>query len=460
LCPQDSGKQSVTGCVATAMGIAMKYYRYPLKGQGKVSYKTFTKRIPVSADFNVAYDWDNMLDEYKKDNNNNTPLWNADEGDAVATLLFHCGSAAFMDYRYDASGSSTFDAVTALIKNFSYDSGVYEVSRDLYTAEEWNALLQQELNEARVILYCGVSKEGAGHLMVIDGYNTQGYYHVNWGWGGTSNGLYLLSSLEPQTQGIGGNKEGSGYALYQSASIGLQEAQEQSSPNHEFYFLNLEEIRETTGENPFKFKVCGLSTNVNLVAKGEPFLISFSYVTDYGQRDFDGSFGFFIFDKDNRLKDTLEVFPWQLGGHYLLYDLEGTEYTITSDVEAGDRIRMVYTSNQTDWKQVRGTGNTALEIPIGVPISTASEPCPVQNGDRPLVTTDGAVVAHVHSSAPIREISIFDIAGSLVGQQKYGAYPSDGIYDVSFSINNLSSGIYIISVQTADGRSEPNFLKR
>jgi hypothetical protein len=457
LCPQDSGKQSVTGCVATAMGIAMKYYRYPQKGQGEVSYKTFTKRIPVSADFNVEYDWDNMLDEYKTDNNN--PLWNADEGNAVATLLFHCGSAAFMDYQYAASGSSTFDAVAALIKNFSYDSGAYEVSRVLYTAEEWDALLQQELNEARVVLYCGVSKEGTGHLMVIDGYNTQGYYHVNWGWGGTSNGLYLLSSLEPQTQGVGGNKEGSGYALYQSAIIGLQEAQESSSPNHEIYFLELEAVGETPGENPFNFKVRGLSTNVNIVAQDKPFLIRFSYLMDYGQRDFDGEFGFFIFDKDNQLKDTLGVFPYQLGGHYLLYDREGEEYTITSDVEAGDRIRMYYTSNKTDWKPVRGTGNTTLEIPIGVPIATASESGPVQTGDRPLVTTDGSVV-QVHSSAPIREISIFDITGSLVGQQNYGAYPSDGKYDVSFSINDLSSGIYIISVQTADGRSEQKILKR
>ncbi|MFH2096233.1 MAG: C10 family peptidase, partial [Bacteroidota bacterium] len=32
----------------------------------------------------------------------------------------------------------------------------------------------------------------SGHNVVIDGYNTDNYYHLNFGWGGASNGWYLL----------------------------------------------------------------------------------------------------------------------------------------------------------------------------------------------------------------------------------------------------------------------------
>ena len=36
-----------------------------------------------------------------------------------------------------------------------------------------------------------------GHNVVIDGYNTNDYYHLNFGWGGSYNGWYLLPSQIP-----------------------------------------------------------------------------------------------------------------------------------------------------------------------------------------------------------------------------------------------------------------------
>jgi hypothetical protein len=33
---------------------------------------------------------------------------------------------------------------------------------------------------------------GGGHNVVVDGYNTDEYYHFNFGWGGSSNGWYTL----------------------------------------------------------------------------------------------------------------------------------------------------------------------------------------------------------------------------------------------------------------------------
>ena len=36
-----------------------------------------------------------------------------------------------------------------------------------------------------------------GHNVVVDGYNTDNYYHLNFGWGGSYNGWYLLPDEIP-----------------------------------------------------------------------------------------------------------------------------------------------------------------------------------------------------------------------------------------------------------------------
>ena len=37
----------------------------------------------------------------------------------------------------------------------------------------------------------------AGHNVVVDGYNTDAYFHLNFGWGGSYNGWYLLPDEIP-----------------------------------------------------------------------------------------------------------------------------------------------------------------------------------------------------------------------------------------------------------------------
>ena len=53
--------------------------------------------------------------------------------------------------------------------------------------------LQNELNNNRPIIYVGYSNDG-GHAWNIDGYDDD-YFHNNWGWGGSQNGYFLLSSV-------------------------------------------------------------------------------------------------------------------------------------------------------------------------------------------------------------------------------------------------------------------------
>ena len=46
---------------------------------------------------------------------------------------------------------------------------------------------------------------------MCDGYDGNGMFHINWGWNGMSNGYFLLSVLDPDTQGIGSATGSYGY---------------------------------------------------------------------------------------------------------------------------------------------------------------------------------------------------------------------------------------------------------
>ena len=61
--PIYDGKNLVTGCVATAMAMIMKYHRYPEQGVGQINYKSKTNKLDISYDFgNTHFDYDKMLD--------------------------------------------------------------------------------------------------------------------------------------------------------------------------------------------------------------------------------------------------------------------------------------------------------------------------------------------------------------------------------------------------------------
>ena len=70
-----------------------------------------------------------------------------------------------------------------------------------YSTTQYRNLLQAELNDNRPIIYVGYSSDG-GHAWNIDGYDGD-YFHNNWGWGGSQNGYFLLSSLNGFDSGQG-----------------------------------------------------------------------------------------------------------------------------------------------------------------------------------------------------------------------------------------------------------------
>ena len=200
LCPtyETNGvtSRAVTGCVATATAQIMNYYKWPAVGRGSHSYVCNVNnvtRTELSADFSQSvYQWDLMLDFY--DSNSS-----AESCEAVAKLMSDVGISMDMGYG-SSSGASEMAASQALNTYFGYNARNYWLNRDYYGAAEWDQLLFDEISARRPVMYCGYSFsgiDGGGHAFVLDGFNADGYFHVNWGWGGYYDGYFVVSVLAP-----------------------------------------------------------------------------------------------------------------------------------------------------------------------------------------------------------------------------------------------------------------------
>lgn len=211
-CPLDGSRRSVTGCVATAMAQVVNYHEWPqANGTGTYSYTWNGQTLSFNYGA-TTFDWAHMANTYSA--SSSTTACNA-----VATLMYGCGVSVEMEYSSSSSGAMSYRCASALVRNFGYDQGAVYVMRDYFSAAEWDELIYAELAAGRPVLYNGQSSSG-GHAFVCDGYDGRGNYHINWGWGGISDGYFLLSALDPYEQGIGGSD--SGYNYNQGAAIGVQ----------------------------------------------------------------------------------------------------------------------------------------------------------------------------------------------------------------------------------------------
>ena len=204
LCPTERENTNViypTGCVATAMAQVMYYHQYPEKGTGSITY-SFQDRI-LSADFNnTYYQWSLMTPTYKKGQ------YSDESALAVATLMYQCGVSIKMQYNVGGSGAFSYNAATALRKNFGYHENLQIHYRDYYTAKEWINKVYNELKAGRPIIYTGVDESNGGHCFVVDGYDQNNFVHVNWGWDGMNDGYYDIALLNPS-----GNKFSQGQTM-------------------------------------------------------------------------------------------------------------------------------------------------------------------------------------------------------------------------------------------------------
>ena len=189
-CPMGRSKQTVAGCNATATAIVMRYYKWPKSGKGKTAAYScidgdYTIRVP-ERDLEHTYDWDNMPLDYNG-------VLGDKQVNAVATLIADLGAAFMLSYG-ESSTSAAFDR-EVMHRNFSYSPSLRRFDRDDYDDEVWANIMRNELSQYRPFLYRG--EKSSGHIFVVDGYNDQKMFRINWGWTGSYNGYYSFDDLRP-----------------------------------------------------------------------------------------------------------------------------------------------------------------------------------------------------------------------------------------------------------------------
>ena len=197
LCPDSANVHAVTGCVATATAQVMKFWNWPPTGAGSHSY-TDDNFGYQSVNFGATtYNW-SMMPNYLSASSS------AAQVNAVATLMYHIGVAVEMDYGIDGSSailssygySGTACAENALKNYFRYKNTLHSVYKDEVTESYWISTLTNELNAGRPLLERGGGDAG-GHAFVCDGYDNNGFFHINWGWGSYQNGYFSHNNLNP-----------------------------------------------------------------------------------------------------------------------------------------------------------------------------------------------------------------------------------------------------------------------
>ena len=288
----------VTGCVATAMAQVMYYYKYPESttqtipgytcrtnhqeylGTNTPSY-VVVPEVPVT-----KLDWANMLDTYKGGET-------AAQQSAVATLMLAAGTSLNMNYSNESSGTDCAYMKSALTTYFDYDKNMFFMFRNTYTAKQWDEYMYREIAAFRPVLYSGQSA-GGGHAFVLDGYDGQGYYHVNWGWGGIHNGFFLLSILTPaDNSGIGAGS-GGGYNAFQEALIGIRPNINSGNPTGEVMYTDCINIKGGT-----EFSRSSSSANFEGIAVSASFKNKSGYTGTF-------DYGFAIDDNNGNIK---QIFP-------------------------------------------------------------------------------------------------------------------------------------------------------
>jgi hypothetical protein len=237
LCPVVDGQHCVTGCIATALAQIMYYHKWPQAATTEIpGYTVKGKSVSYPGLPATTFNWAAMTDN---------PASGTPAGDAVAVLMQYCSYGCKADFGIDNTSIYNNEPENALKNYFHYGAGVKYVERQTYSNENWENLIYTELEAKRPVLYTGQSyvaelDGNVGHAFVVHGYDGNGYYAVNWGWGQSvdQDGYYLLDAMDPADLGAGGGA--GGYNSGQTAIIGI------SKDDVETYQVTDEQVVLTT----------------------------------------------------------------------------------------------------------------------------------------------------------------------------------------------------------------------
>ena len=257
LCPifydeQGNSGRSASGCVATALAQVINFYKYPVATTAAIpslkntySTPTGTRTVQLKSIAKGAkIDWDNMCDTYS---GGETEA----QRKAVADLMLYVGQAVKMGYGASSGAGFGDNIPTVMTKYFGFDDAVTMEYRNKYSIDGWFNLIYNEIASGHPVAMSGSSSGGA-HAFVLDGFDGENLFHVNWGWGGGSDGYFLLQIMNPgDSSGTGASTSSDGYSMGQDVLIGMNYPDDVKVESNTALTINDIEVNGMTIEGNF-----------------------------------------------------------------------------------------------------------------------------------------------------------------------------------------------------------------
>ena len=213
-CPLDpvTGERCLVGCGATALSQILNYWRSPtaVTFTAADNYTSIKNPDDGKGERVIPIDAEGA----------SIPLISYGDGvpsDATkAAISFAAGVSVQMCYSSAASGSDCTNIASSLAgglpawswivpEHWQYVSADYRTTDVSWqpwppyyaTVEEIYGLLQADAASSHPAIVL-IRSDAGGHYVIVDGYKTTGEYHVNFGWGGSSDGWYFLPAELPE----------------------------------------------------------------------------------------------------------------------------------------------------------------------------------------------------------------------------------------------------------------------
>ncbi len=454
-------QRCATGCAATAMAQIMKFHNWPEQGVGHYSYEHQSFGT-ISSNFSEhVYDWTNMIDRYNNGEYSNM------QADAVALLMKDCGVSLNMNYG-PVSGASIYSYYPAFKNYFRYSSRT--VNRSGCETAEFTKIITDELQEGRPLIYCGTGEDG-GHAFVVDGYDTNYFLHVNWGWGGYSDGYFDMNYMDPTGLGIGG---GSGAFKWNQGIVLARPLKDGVEPYEFIQQLCFVPYDDVKG---------GIFCEQEMPAnKGDVVTILLRNTANLSGESFFGSLNVGVFDDSGALvtmgneerieNNNGELLEFQSGS---LYSVDLPMTLNTAGIADGNYIvRAMSKANGDVWRKFASTDCLNMTVADGKVYLSAPTPniSMVGIGSYDTATYKGFsfnadVTVHNSSSIPVDGSIMFTVTDSETGDALSGSLRAI-VYDncdfkarISFPTTSdffaigKTYNISFTGFQTTDGKTLP-----
>ena len=330
MCPIVRGSRSVTGCVATATAIVLRYHKWPDAGAGILpDYNNVlgdNGNIQPGHALGHSYDWEHMPLNLTRNSSEQ-------EIKAVSQLLFDLG--VMNETQYGPSGSASFFYPSGLVRYMKYDPYMVCLSRGelgdrKYSDSKWFSIIEQEIDANRPIIYGGIVDGVGGHEFVVDGYNSDGYIHINWGWGPDNLGFYALDNMT------------------------FNQGQEM--------YIGIKPYRDIIPEG--LTICCDRFDCYNSVFFGEPCRqFQISVHEKFFRQGFDCTVALWRVRKNGELKQQMAYFDFSGSRPYLSY---GTVYGFENDLFGEYAMLLYHMAGESQWKPLEfvGSYNVIEKIPL------------------------------------------------------------------------------------------------